>query len=253
MPLADEGEASAPALDRLPCKHPLPHACRACKQACTHAGQQQQMPAKTRMRAAKIAQRYCTNITCVCGAGGGARTSTLCMRGHVVRTRVHALAHVHARTCMQHCTSPTRRMHARREVDEGARQADTHVIMQKAAPAKAQTLRNIVFVTSEVRNMFVQPAAHPCADAASRTPRPACRLKCSSTTRIHACTASPPSPLHQVAPFSKTGGLGDVMGALPKALAARGHRVMVVTPRYQNYEAAIDTTVREGWLEGGLW
>jgi hypothetical protein len=36
----------------------------------------------------------------------------------------------------------------------------------------------------------------------------------------------------EVAPFSKTGGLGDVMGALPKALAARGHRVMVVTPRY---------------------
>jgi len=36
----------------------------------------------------------------------------------------------------------------------------------------------------------------------------------------------------EVAPFSKTGGLGDVMGALPKALAAAGHRVMVVTPRY---------------------
>lgn len=32
----------------------------------------------------------------------------------------------------------------------------------------------------------------------------------------------------QVAPWSKTGGLGDVMGALPRALAARGHRVMVV-------------------------
>ena len=44
-------------------------------------------------------------------------------------------------------------------------------------------------------------------------------------------------------PFSKTGGLGDVAGSLPKALAGRGHRVMVVTPRYANYEAAIDTGV----------
>lgn len=39
----------------------------------------------------------------------------------------------------------------------------------------------------------------------------------------------------QVAPWSKTGGLGDVLGSLPIALAARGHRVMVVTPRYANY------------------
>jgi NAD(P)H-hydrate repair Nnr-like enzyme with NAD(P)H-hydrate dehydratase domain len=44
-------------------------------------------------------------------------------------------------------------------------------------------------------------------------------------------------PLHsaQVAPWSKTGGLGDVLGSLPIALAARGHRVMVVTPRYADY------------------
>lgn len=36
------------------------------------------------------------------------------------------------------------------------------------------------------------------------------------------------------APYSKTGGLGDVCGSLPIALAAHGHRVMVVSPRYQN-------------------
>jgi starch synthase len=36
----------------------------------------------------------------------------------------------------------------------------------------------------------------------------------------------------EVAPFSKTGGLGDVAGSLPAALAQRGHRVAVVTPRY---------------------
>jgi starch synthase len=36
----------------------------------------------------------------------------------------------------------------------------------------------------------------------------------------------------EVAPFSKTGGLGDVAAALPEALAERGHEVAVVAPRY---------------------
>src|SRR6201999_1541611 len=34
-------------------------------------------------------------------------------------------------------------------------------------------------------------------------------------------------------PFAKTGGLADVAGALPLALAARGHDVRVVLPRYR--------------------
>ena len=37
----------------------------------------------------------------------------------------------------------------------------------------------------------------------------------------------------EVAPFSKTGGLGDVAAALPTALAAAGHHVYVVTPLYR--------------------
>jgi starch synthase len=35
-------------------------------------------------------------------------------------------------------------------------------------------------------------------------------------------------------PFSKTGGLADVIEALPKALAALGHEVAVLLPRYRN-------------------
>ncbi|NTX39628.1 glycogen synthase GlgA [Myxococcus sp. CA033] len=42
----------------------------------------------------------------------------------------------------------------------------------------------------------------------------------------------------EVAPFSKTGGLGDVAGALPVALASLGHDVKVVTPRYRDLRDA---------------
>jgi starch synthase len=37
----------------------------------------------------------------------------------------------------------------------------------------------------------------------------------------------------EASPFVKTGGLGDVLGALPAALARRGEEVGVVTPRYR--------------------
>ena len=41
----------------------------------------------------------------------------------------------------------------------------------------------------------------------------------------------------EVAPFSKTGGLADVAGALPAALAELGHTVKVVSPLYQMVNA----------------
>ncbi|KAJ4850800.1 Starch synthase 1, chloroplastic/amyloplastic [Turnera subulata] len=55
----------------------------------------------------------------------------------------------------------------------------------------------------------------------------------------------------EAAPYSKTGGLGDVCGSLPIALAGRGHRVMVVSPRYlhggpadENFAGAVDLDCR---------
>ena len=41
----------------------------------------------------------------------------------------------------------------------------------------------------------------------------------------------------EAAPFVKTGGLGDVIGALPRALSLRGHEILVVLPKYSAIDA----------------
>src|SRR4051812_42829120 len=44
-------------------------------------------------------------------------------------------------------------------------------------------------------------------------------------------------------PFSKTGGLADVVGAFPQALAALGHEVTVFLPKYKQTKLAVSKTV----------
>lgn len=58
----------------------------------------------------------------------------------------------------------------------------------------------------------------------------------------------------EVAPFSKTGGLADVASALPKALAALGHDVCVVTPHYRSFEGAVTrlTTMKVRAAQGDV-
>jgi starch synthase len=43
----------------------------------------------------------------------------------------------------------------------------------------------------------------------------------------------------EVVPFAKSGGLADVAGALPVALARLGHQVSVIMPRYPMIERAV--------------
>jgi starch synthase len=63
----------------------------------------------------------------------------------------------------------------------------------------------------------------------------------------------------EVAPFSKTGGLGDVTGALPRALVARGHRVTVFTPRHGVIDPGahrlepLPFPIEAGGEAAGLW
>jgi starch synthase len=52
-------------------------------------------------------------------------------------------------------------------------------------------------------------------------------------------------------PFSKTGGLADVLGALPLALGRLGHRVTLVTPKYRHTQAQGTVTTVHVPLRGG--
>ena len=69
-------------------------------------------------------------------------------------------------------------------------------------------------------------------------------MELTNLIRTRRDTSAARSPLQilfassEVAPYSKTGGLGDVAAALPKAIARRGHHVSVITPLYRHLDPA---------------
>jgi starch synthase len=56
----------------------------------------------------------------------------------------------------------------------------------------------------------------------------------------------------EVVPFAKTGGLADVVGALPQVLQRMGHTVMVVMPRYGSIDG-VRYGLRRFWDSLGVW
>ncbi len=51
----------------------------------------------------------------------------------------------------------------------------------------------------------------------------------------------------EATPFAKTGGLGDVVGALPKELARLGHEVVVFLPQYKSVDLQAHRTQKLDW------
>src|SRR5665213_4372355 len=67
----------------------------------------------------------------------------------------------------------------------------------------------------------------------------------------------------EVYPFSKTGGLADMAGALGRALGMAGHEVCIVTPLYRGIREKFTQIFKEDWtfnlplgdqwVQAGLW
>lgn len=81
--------------------------------------------------------------------------------------------------------------------------------------------------------------------ARTRAQRPT-RVRARAKTRLSVLLVSP-----EVAPFSKTGGLGDVAGALARSLGRLGHEVALVTPRYQGIDAGAHVAAHLEIVLGG--
>jgi starch synthase len=67
----------------------------------------------------------------------------------------------------------------------------------------------------------------------------------------------------EIHPYSKSGGLADMVGALAKFLARAGHEVAVVTPLYRGirkkfpdiepFDWKLNLQLGDSWVQGGVW
>jgi granule-bound starch synthase len=92
----------------------------------------------------------------------------------------------------------------------------------RATPTKRNVSRKALKGSSKSSVAAVQRGAH--VRVAAAQPTSALVAKTSNPMNIVFVAA-------EVSPWSKTGGLGDVVGGLPVELAKRGHRVITMAPR----------------------
>ena len=123
--------------------------------------------------------------------------------------------------------------------------ATTHKPVAAKKPAIATPRAAGKNVAVKVKKVAIE--GKPAADGASEAPKPPARRKpgAAKPTTTAAESAAPLSILMVVSeahPFAKTGGLAEVAGALPDALARLGHRVTLVLPRYRGVDAGDSTS-----------
>jgi len=115
-------------------------------------------------------------------------------------------------------------------VARGSRPAAPARAARPASPARGQTIESLAAASADAARPPVESlltAEPPPADSApAQVPgEPPDRLSILMVAS-------------EVLPYAKTGGLADVAAALPSALAALGHQVVVAMPRYRGIEVS---------------
>jgi len=125
-----------------------------------------------------------------------------------------------------------------------ARSATAAAPAARAAPVLSASLRA---KAAAVALPLVGAGAVPVLSSAQLLRSVSRRVACRAAVGAPQEKTTNPMPIvfvsAEVAPYSKTGGLGDVVGGLPIELAKRGHNVISIAPRYDQYWQAWDTSV----------